>query len=261
MNRERVDQVIQYALLVAGRNDDWMDRELGPIHLLKYVYLADLAHAERHGGETYTGTSWQFYHYGPWSQEVHARIEPALHEIDATEQRIPSRYRDDFVRWSRVDDQLFDDLDRKLPLHVALAVRRHVRKFGKDTAELLHFVYATEPMLRAVPGALLSFKDLARAPQTLAPPLPPPALTVKQRKRYEERARDAKKRIAESLAAKREARAARPAAPPPRYDEVFAEGVQWLDSLAGSSGGEVAGEAQFSDDVWTSAARGERRDG
>ncbi len=55
MDQDRIDHVIQLALLVAGREDDPFDRELGPIHLIKYVYLADLAYAERHGGETYTG--------------------------------------------------------------------------------------------------------------------------------------------------------------------------------------------------------------
>ena len=44
MDRDRVDLLIQYALAVAGQND-FGERELGPIHLLKYVYLGDLAHA------------------------------------------------------------------------------------------------------------------------------------------------------------------------------------------------------------------------
>ena len=83
MNLAGVDLVVQYALLEAGRRDDLFDRELGPIHLVKYAYLADLAHAERRGGETFTGAPWKFYHYGPWAQEVHARIAPALAAIDA----------------------------------------------------------------------------------------------------------------------------------------------------------------------------------
>jgi hypothetical protein len=263
VNPDRVDQVIQFALLAAGRNDEWTDRELGPIHLLKYVYLADLAHAERYAGQTYTGTEWQFFHFGPWSAEVHARIGPALSAIGANENRIPSQYaEDDFVRWSKVDDELFDEMERSLPLPVALGVQRAVRRFGKDTPELLHYVYATQPMLRAAPQEILSFADLE--PYSRPPDAPNSTLcepTAKQKKQYEARAREAKQRIAESLAAKRSRRTATAAVPPPRYDDVFAEGVKWLDSLAGAGSGDVEGEGTFTDDVWTSAARGERRDG
>ncbi len=52
----RVDLLLQYALLVAGEQDEFLDRQLGPIHLIKYVYLADLFHAKRNNGVTFTGT-------------------------------------------------------------------------------------------------------------------------------------------------------------------------------------------------------------
>jgi hypothetical protein len=74
-------------------------------------------------------------------------------------------------------------------------------------------------------------------------------MTAKERKRYDERTREAKKRIAESLAAKRAARAGRHLARAPRYDEVFARGVRWLDSLAGEQSGDLEGEASFTDDA------------
>lgn len=79
----RVDLVLQYSLLVAGEQDTSFDRQLGPIHLLKYVYLADLFHATKNEGATYTGTEWKFYKFGPWSQSVNERIEPALNAIYA----------------------------------------------------------------------------------------------------------------------------------------------------------------------------------
>jgi len=259
---DRIDQVIQFALLAAGRNDEPFERELGPIHLTKYVYLGDLANAEHRQGVTFTGVRWQFYHYGPWSSEVHARIAPALQAIDAAEKRVPSKYQDDFVRWIKSDDEQFEALDSKLPLHVALAVKRHVRRFGKDTSELLHYVYSTTPMLRAAPGSYLIFENVRTGPDTLSEPIAGRReMTAKEKKRYDERAREAKTRIAASLAAKREARANKRVAPAPRYDDVFARGVKWLDSLAGEQSGELEGEASFDDDVWTSAARGERRDG
>ena len=65
-----IDLLLQYALLVAGEEDEHTDRQLGPIHLIKYVYLSDLAFAERNDGKTFTGVNWQFYKFGPWSQAV-----------------------------------------------------------------------------------------------------------------------------------------------------------------------------------------------
>jgi hypothetical protein len=51
MNINKVDLLLKYILAVAGQ-EDYGNREVGPIHLIKYVYLADLAFAEKHGGET-----------------------------------------------------------------------------------------------------------------------------------------------------------------------------------------------------------------
>jgi len=45
--------------------------------------------------------------------------------------------------------------------------------------------------------------------------------------------RETKKRIAEKLAQKRAQQIARRVLPPPRYDNVFFEGLAWLDELAG----------------------------
>ena len=50
MKSNKIDLLIQYAFLVAGQEDEYLDRRLGPIHLIKYVYLADLAYAERNCG-------------------------------------------------------------------------------------------------------------------------------------------------------------------------------------------------------------------
>jgi len=70
MDISRVDKIIQYTLLVAGDEDDYFDRQLGPIHLIKYVYLADLDYAASHNGEIFTGVKWQFYKFGPWPKKL-----------------------------------------------------------------------------------------------------------------------------------------------------------------------------------------------
>lgn len=92
MDTGRVDRMIQYALSVAA-GEDFCNRELGPIHLIKYVYLADLAHAERNKGQTFTGTPWRFHHFGPWDMEVYKRIEPACSVIGAEKNRSPQNIK------------------------------------------------------------------------------------------------------------------------------------------------------------------------
>jgi hypothetical protein len=42
MDINKVELLLKYILVAAGQ-DDLGNREVGPIHLIKYVYLADLA--------------------------------------------------------------------------------------------------------------------------------------------------------------------------------------------------------------------------
>jgi hypothetical protein len=262
MDQARCDQVIQFALLEAGRQDDYMDRDLGPIHLLKYVYLADLAHAERQGGESFTGARWTFYHYGPWAQEVSARIDPALTAIHAERETIAStRFDDDFIRWRLTDDQLHAQLERQLPHPVTSAIRKAVRQYGKDTAELLNHVYTTRPMRRAAPGRELVFavaEPSAPPAQAVEPPAP---LSARQEKKRKERLGRAKLDIKAKLAARRAARGQRtPVVRAPRYDELFERGLAWLDQVAGNPDTDLEGEAEFDQSVWDSETRGDERD-
>ena len=54
MDIKKVDLLLKYILPAAGQ-EDFGNQEVGPIHLIKYVYLADLAFAERHRGGTFAG--------------------------------------------------------------------------------------------------------------------------------------------------------------------------------------------------------------
>jgi len=45
--------------------------------------------------------------------------------------------------------------------------------------------------------------------------------------------------------------------PLPRYDEVFAEGQRWLDTLAGEPIASEEGRLSLSEDLWRSGSRGE----
>ena len=162
MDISKIDKIIQYSLLIAGDEDDSFDRQLGPIHLIKYVYLADLYYAASHNGETFTGVKWQFYKFGPWSQEVNNRIEPALLCIHAEKKTFPSDYedKDEWVRWTATDDSFRKELERELPFTIKSTLRRDVHQFGKATPELLSYVYSTKPMLSAAPREFLDFSTI-----------------------------------------------------------------------------------------------------
>jgi hypothetical protein len=254
MDSAKVDKIIQYALAVAAGDDDYRCRELGPIHLLKYVYLADLAWAERHNGETYTGTVWQFYHFGPWSVEVLNRIEPACKTMGAEKRTFEYGEKGkEGIRWkSRTGEQ--DRFESDLSITVLSAVKGAVRKFGPDTSSLLHYVYLTKPMLNAAPEELLNFST------AVVPPPPPKEspkepMSVKAQKRRERQLKDTRSLIQEKLALKKSNQAQKHFFRQPRYDETYVQGTEWLDSLAGNQIPCMKGAVTFSADIWKSKSR------
>lgn len=257
----RVDLLLKFILAVAGQEERG-DRELGTIHLLKYAYLGDLAYSETHSGETFTRTTWRFYNFGPWAEELFARIEPAVLNLGA-EVRTFSRagVENDSVRYSFEGEEELERLDQIIPTEVGRAVRTFIRRFHADTSALLHYVYNTAPMLHAAPGESLQFtiqreepehsadsegdlnaepeRDVARAPLS----------KTARRKKLDA----LKKRVKDKMASRPVASEPRA----PRYDEVFAEGVKWLDGLAGSDLDAESGEMIFSSDIWKSRGRRE----
>lgn len=252
----KIDLLLQYVLAVAGLEDGW-ERELGMIHLIKYVYLADLAYAEQNDGETFTGVPWRFHHFGPWAEDVYFRIEPALEAIGAQKKAITNPKDDkDFFRWSIQDDNLIERLEKQIDLCVSGCVQRAVRRFGSDTKSLLHFVYRTGPVLRAAPEEYLDFtpSDSTSADSEqmeITDSFKP--LTARQKKKRKEKLLALKKRIAERLDLELGKMEIPPT--PPRYDDVFFEGVGHLDSLAGEPLSPVDLTVSVSDDMWKSKAR------
>jgi hypothetical protein len=234
LDHVRVDATMQFILALAAEQDEFRDRELGPIHLVKYVYLADLAFAAKNAGQTFTGAAWQFHHFGPWDAGVFARIEPALAAVGAEPKRIASNRADDFVRYclGREDaERIRRELERALPSVIIFRLAGAVHEFGSDTASLLRAVYQTLPMLNAAPEEALDMGTVVREATAEYEVHANKATTKSQR-------RDRQRRLSE-IRAEVQARLARHAQipltdqPAPRYDDVFAAGVQWLDSLAG----------------------------
>lgn len=223
----KIDRVMQFAVLLAGRNDDRFERELGRIHLIKCVYLADAEYAEANQGKTYTGTEWRFYHFGPWASPVDARVEKAMAAIQAEQHRRDSAYDSDWISWSKLDGELCFKLEAELPLRVCTAIKRFVKHHGRHTESLLHSVYLTRPMLNAAPGQKLTFPAVLKPEQQAAPTDGQATYTAKQVKQRNNRLRVMKEELKVRLDAKRRRRAAA-AAPSqsraPRYDTVFSEG-------------------------------------
>jgi len=250
----RVDTLLQFILAVAACEDDLRDRELGPIHLLKYAFLADVAYAERHEGQPYTGAIWQFHHFGPWSTEVFERIEPAVVAVGAEVKRIRSKYADDFTRYGldRTDaERVRTAAEATLPFTIQARLSSAVHEFGSDTASLLRAVYLSPPMVNAAPEERLDFGVVVREATPAYGPSTAPSTRSK---------REQKLRVEEIRAEVRKRLAAHPSGgatlePPPRYDDAFTEGVEWLDRLAGENPPSTAGELTIGDDIWKSTAR------
>ena len=277
MNAPRVDLLLQFALVAAGQEDEQRDRRLGPIQLVKYAYLGDLAYAEAHQGETFTGAAWQFHHFGPWDAEVFGRIEPALAAIGTIKERLPGAIYGDFERYTLQDEHLLDGLSTKLPGEVAGAIRRAVHEHGSDTASLLRDVYQTRPMLTAAPGEALVFEkpsrgasfstvddsELASLCASSARVAEPQEVwtTVPLRLREQRRTLRKRKQMALRLREAVRQRLAGPqaptqaAVPAPRYDDVFFDGVAWLDHQAGEPVPATSGELEFSHSIWKSRGR------
>lgn len=259
MKYSKIDLLIQYAILIAGQEDEYFDRQLGPIHLIKYVYLADLAYAEHNYGETFTGIDWQFYKFGPWSQTVNARIEPALTALGANKKTFPSNFddKDDWVRWQITDDSLLDDIERELPLPITSRLKRDIHKFGQDTPSLLSYIYRTSPMLLAAPYENLDFSHLNQTNKDieLSSPLKQKSLTARKKKKFKEGILKLREKNAQRQSANRcKTQLVNPVTSP-RYDDIYYDGLKWLDSLAGPPLAEGEKEAIFSDSVWKSSAR------
>ncbi len=256
MDSNKIDILLKFTLAAAGE-EDFDNRQLGAIHLIKYVYLADLAYAKRHEGKTFTGVQWKFHHFGPWAPEVYDRINPVIAETGALEKRYSHpQYEDDFVRYTLTDESLFNRLERELPFEIVSAIKHGIRKFGSDTQGLLDYVYKTKPMLKAAPEEFLSFESVSENKLTNDNSDESEAcLSAKAKKKREEKIKALRKKFKEKLAQKRDSKKLVSPTTKPRYDEVFFEGTKWLDSLTGTPVKEEAGLLSISEEFWKSPAR------
>lgn len=259
MNESKVKKIIQYTLAISSQEDEYYEKDLGPIHFIKYVYLADMEYARFNNGETFTGVAWQFYHFGPWSNDVNMVIEPALNEIHAERKEIPSNYSDDdYIRWSlhNTDRHYWLRLEIELGLTVTSALKKHVHQFKNNTAALLLFVYATLPMLNAAPGEFLDFSVVANDRTTqyqMAGIKHTPymqRLSSKRRKEVIAKMAELRETFQKKIKAQKQQYASHV-----KYDDVFNDGIRWLDSLSGEKLFDQETTISIDKSVWKSEAR------
>jgi hypothetical protein len=199
---------------------------------------------------------------------VNNRVEPAVDHIEGEKKVYPGKaFRREATRFEAAPDEILaGKLEQLIPPDVAAAVRRAVKTYGDDTKTLLRDIYLTPPMLNAAPGEELDFSTAAkpRAAETATPRAISDSrveaaspetdrqrlFPVNQRKRI---TAEAGRRLNASIA-RRTVKSSKTSEP--RYDDVFLEGVLWLDRLAGQPMHESeSGELHFTEGVWKDPAR------
>ena len=255
MDAQRFHAVLRYCLLVASRSDDFAFRCVGPIHLLKYAYLADMDFAKFNKGATFTGVEWVFHNFGPWSTDAFMQIEPALTEFGAEKQTFQSQFGDkDCVRWKLSAEAEADQIERSLPVEIKHAIGNYFRRFGNDTAALLHFVYSTPPMLSAAPGERLDFAVVVPSQRPSVSRYTPylERIAPEQRKRLCSGMEELRNRFQSSFA---QQRLSQPAPIPEQHDPIYIGLMEWLEGLAGNEFPKHGATVVFSDEIWKSPAR------
>lgn len=254
MDPNRTRQIIEYILLVASQKG----YELGEIHVLKYVYLADLAYARTHGGQTYTGCRWKFHTFGPWCLPLQQGIRPAAERLGADIRSYSSdRFEKDVTRYRAYSPKHLDRLELDIPHEVCSMVKRSIHDHGSDTADLLDHVYKTRPMLHAAPGDDLDFTTDAHESQqhSRTDSSHASSLTDRQKKKRREKLQELRRRIQQTLANPPSQRVLVKPKTEPRYDEVFAELNRWTDADAGDEIETGEGTVVVDETVWRSRSR------
>ena len=109
-------------------------------------------------------------------------------------------------------------------------------------------------MLHAAPGEYLDFKvDRDSSVEEISTgPLRAETLSNRKKKQFKERMASLQEKHKNRQ--RPDSKLINPVKNP-RYDDIYNEGVAWLDSLAGQSFSEMEYVAEFSDEVWKSTAR------
>jgi hypothetical protein len=255
-NDKNVENLIKYVVMTAGEEDSFYERSLGPIHILKYLYLADYFYAMRFEGSTFTGVEWKFHNFGPWSLSTFQMIEPTLLGAGATHNQYSSKFgEEDAVRWCLINKDLLAQIKQKIPPAITRKLNICIRKFKKDTEELLNFVYNTKPMRCAAPREELEFSHLTPSEVVNSDTaLRMDSLSKKRIGKLKERLSSLKDKQKAGLFKKVDLPQLRTT---PRYDEVFEAGLAAFQESDLDSDISKRHKAYFLEDIWKSPTRTE----
>lgn len=249
MDLDRVRNMVELCLAAAGERSRVA---LGPIHLLKYLYLADAAYAGVHGA-SFSRVDWRFHKFGPWSADLYGQLDEVAAGIGAERHPFTYDLEDgvrESVRWS-LYERSRDAAWCRFPIEVRATLKHAVRDYGADTPALLRYVYATPPMLAAAPGELLPLERGLH-------PSPSARRTARLVKLTPNEKRAQDKLRSEFQKRREAARAHRPKriSPVVCYDDVFEKGTAWLNALAGPEGPKTF-DACVDGAAWKSSGRGD----
>lgn len=242
MNDARLRHLIQYALAVAAE-EPFPDNSLTTTALMKYVFLGDLAYAQRHG-ESFTGANWIFHYFGPWAASVGEAMPSAAIGLRGEVRPFAGG-----TAYS-VRAGLADEVVRNIPPYVATGMRRAIKRHGNRQASFLPDVYRTKPMLHARPGASLDFSFAKR--QELTVTTEPEEITARQAKKRGQKLNELKQEFKRRLAAPHRSSLVR--VEPTHSDEVRQALEQvWRDDRAEAES--VEGQLSVAAEIWDDAAR------
>jgi len=141
------------------------------IRLVKFLYLIDLEHQRRHG-RTLTGLPWVYHLFGPYAFDI-----PRLGEragIDLEEEEFKSKK-------GHVGKLLRTPYPQEFPPGLSFGAHSLVDGIlsvwaDQETADILSYVYRSEPMARGRRGDRLDFSAARRGTrhyELLLPDIPP----------------------------------------------------------------------------------------
>jgi hypothetical protein len=153
MDRRQLSQLLRYIVATA--------REFGgfvtTIRLVKFVYLVDLEYQRRYG-RTLTGLPWRFHHYGPYAFEFGDLSRLCGYDLER-EEFVDARGHQGTLLYAPQDEEFPEGLR----MTTRMIVDGLVEKWAdRDTADLLDYVYRTEPIRRGQRGAPLDWSVVPR---------------------------------------------------------------------------------------------------
>lgn len=223
MNEANVKALIGYIVLQASSSEGRL-REVSTREIAKLLYLADVAHAKKHRGKSFTEVPWLMHHFGPFDTSIYEGIASSAKQFGFNVRTMG----DDTggTSYGLYDDDQKERLAQTLPVNVMLEIDRLLRNFRGDSSGLVNHSYNTKPVLCAGPGQLLDLTLLADESTEAAEEVP--TLTHREKKKLKERLEAGRAEFVRRQEAWRNSAATLPRLTPDE-ERIIGEGIALLD--------------------------------